>query len=74
MNTLNSVTNVLFTEFAKLGKSIAVSTDGNILVIKSGSADTRILNWETMSMDSILDTARNLVLKENYRGNVILHG
>lgn len=74
MNTIDNVTNVLFNEFSKSGKYIAVSADGNVLHIKSGTSDTRILNWETTPISSILETARNLVLKENHRGNVLLHG
>ena len=74
MNTINSITNLLFTEFAKLGKPVVVTVDNNVLLIKVNNADTRILNWETMSPNSILETAKSLVLKENYKGNVLLHG
>lgn len=74
MNTIDTVTNIIFNEFAKSGKYIAVSAEGNILHIKSGTSDTRILNWETTPISSILETARNLVIKENYKGNVLLHG
>jgi hypothetical protein len=74
MNTLDNITNTLFSEFSKMGKYVSVSADGNVLYIKSGTSDTRILNWETVPVSSILETARSLVLKENYKGNVLLHG
>jgi hypothetical protein len=45
-----------------------------VLVIKVGKADTRIMNWQNLSTDSILEMARGLVLQENYKGNVLLHG
>jgi hypothetical protein len=74
MNTIDSITNILFTEFSKLGKPVVVTVDNNVLLIKVNNADTRILNWESMSPNSILETAKSLLLKENYKGNVLLHG
>lgn len=74
MNNLNNITSLLFTEFSKTGKTVAVHTEANYLVIKVGNADTRIMNWETMTPDSILEIAKSLVIRENYKGNVLLHG
>lgn len=74
MTKLNDISDLLFSEFSKTGKVVAIHTEGSYLVIKVGSADTRIMNWENMSPNSILDIAKSLVLKENYRGNVLLHG
>jgi hypothetical protein len=74
MNTINNITNMLFTEFSKMGKTVIVHAENNILYIKSGNSDTRILNWEQVSLESILDTARSLVLKENYKGKQMLFG
>jgi hypothetical protein len=74
MNTIDNITNMLFTEFSKMGKTVIVHAQDNVLYIKSGNSDTRILNWENVSVDTILDTARNLVLKENFKGKQMLFG
>jgi hypothetical protein len=74
MTTLNNITSLLFSEFSKTGKTVAVHTEGNYLVLKVGNADTRIMNWEGMSADSILEVAKSLVIQENYKGSVLLHG
>ena len=75
MNTLNEITTAIFNEFNNIGlKPVSLHTEGNVLVIKIGNADTRILNWEFMSVSSIIDIARGLTLQENYKGNVLLHG
>lgn len=74
MNNINSISSVLFTEFAKIGKFVAVHAEGNVLIVKVGNADTRIMNWEMMSNEQILDIAKGLVIKENYKGSVLLHG
>jgi hypothetical protein len=74
MNTINNITSMLFSEFSKTGKTVAVHTEANFLVIKVGNADTRIMNWETMTPDSILEVAKILVIRENFKGNVLLHG
>lgn len=74
MNTLDNISNLLFKEFSKMGKSVIVHAENNILYIKSGNSDTRILNWETVSLESILDTAKSLVLKENFKGVQMLFG
>jgi len=74
MNNINSISSVLFTEFAKMGKYVAVHAEGNILVVKVGDADTRIMNWETMPATSILEIAKGLTIKESFRGSTLLHG
>ena len=75
MNTINEITNAIFAEFSKTGqKPISLHTEGSVLVIKIGNADTRILNWEFISVSSIVEIARGLTLQENYKGNVLLHG
>ena len=74
MNTINSISSVLFQEFAKLGQFVAVHAEGNVLVVKVGNSDTRILNWETMPSGSILDIAKGLTIKESYKGSTLLHG
>jgi hypothetical protein len=74
MTNINEITNAIFTELGSTSKSIAVHNEGKILVIKVGDIDTRIMNWEMMSVSSILDIAKGLVLKENFKGNVLLHG
>jgi len=72
--SINEVTNAIFSELASCNKPVAVHSENNVLVVKVGEADTRIMNWQSMSVSSILDIARSLVLKENYKGNVLLHG
>ena len=74
MINLTDISDAIFTELASCQKPVAVHTESNVLVIKVGKADTRIMNWQTMSVSSILDIARGLTLKENFNGNVILHG
>lgn len=74
MNNLNDVSSLIFSEFSKTGKSVAVHAESNVLVIKVGNADTRILNWQNLPIQNILETARSLVLQENFKGQVILHG
>jgi hypothetical protein len=74
MNNINNVSSVLFAEFAKMGKFVAVHAEDNILIVKVGNADTRIMNWESMSNQQILDIAKGLVIKENYKGSILLHG
>jgi hypothetical protein len=72
--TLNEISNAIFAELSTSTKPVAVHAEGNILVIKVGLADTRIMNWQNISVKSILEIARNLTLQENYNGNVLLHG
>lgn len=71
---INEISKAIFASLSVCNKPVAVHSEGNILVIKVGNADTRIMNWQTMSLDSILETAKSLVLQENYKGNVLLHG
>jgi len=72
--TLNEITTAIFNELASNNKPIVVHSENNILKIKVGEAETSIMYWETMSISSILNIARGLLLKENYKGNVLLHG
>jgi|APGre2960657423_1045063.scaffolds.fasta_scaffold49738_2 hypothetical protein len=72
--TINEVSNAIFTELASCSKPVAVHSENNVLIVKVGEADTRIMNWQAMSVSAILDIAKSLVLKENYKGNVLLHG
>lgn len=74
MNTIDNISALLFTEFAKSGKTVAIHNEGAYLIIKIGSAQTRIMNWESLNPKSILDMAKGLVLKEDYQGSVLLHG
>ena len=64
----------IFRELKNCNKPVSVHLEYNILVIKVGDADTRLMNWETMTPMSILSIASGLVLQENYKGNVLLHG
>lgn len=72
--TLNEVTNAIFNELGGNNKPIAVHSENNILKIKVGESETSIMYWESMTLASILTIARGLVLKETYKGNVLLHG
>jgi hypothetical protein len=72
--TINEVSQAIFTELASCNKPVAVHSENNVLIVKVGEADTRIMNWQSMSVLAILDIAKSLVLKENYKGNVLLHG
>jgi hypothetical protein len=74
MNNLNQISNAIFTELATSKKPVSVHSEGNILVVKVGDADTRIMNWQSLSVNSILEIAKSLTLQENYKGNVLLHG
>jgi len=74
MININDISDAIFTELAGSTKPVSVHTESNVLVIKVGSADTRIMNWQNMSVPSILDIAKSLTLKENYNGNVLLKG
>lgn len=74
MSSINEISNAIFTELSTSTKPVAVHSEGNVLVVKVGDADTRIMNWQTMSVNAILDIAKSLVIKENYKGNVLLHG
>jgi hypothetical protein len=74
MNNLNQISNAIFTELATSKKPVTVHSEGNILVVKVGDADTRIMNWQSLSVNSILEIAKSLTLQENYKGNVLLHG
>jgi len=74
LNDINTVSSLLFTEFSKLGKYVAVHAEGNILHIKLQNSQTRILNWQTVPLEEILSTAKGLTLNENYKGSVLLHG
>lgn len=74
MNNINQITSLIFSELGKGGKSVAVHSEGNVLVIKLEKAETRILNWQTTPVQSILETAKSLTLKENYGGDILLHG
>lgn len=74
MNNINEISNAIFTELATLQKPVTVHSEGNVLIVKVGNADTRIMNWQSMSVTSILEIAKSLTLQENYKGNVLLHG
>jgi hypothetical protein len=74
MNNINTVSTALFTEFAKLGKYVSVHAEGNVLSIRVGNSDVKIMNWETVTIDSILESARGLTLKEEFKHRSILLG
>lgn len=74
MINITDISDAIFTELASCKKPVAVHTEANVLVIKVGNADTRIMNWQTMPVHSILDIAKSLTLKENFNGNILLHG
>jgi hypothetical protein len=74
ISTINEISNAIFAGLSVCNKPIAVHSEGNVLVVKVGKADTRIMNWQSMSVESILEIAKGLVLQENYKGNVLLHG
>jgi hypothetical protein len=74
LNDINTVSNLLFTEFAKIGKYVAVHAENNILFIKVNKSETRILNWQSVAPEEILNTAKGLAITENYKGSVLLHG
>jgi hypothetical protein len=74
MNNINQITSVIFNELGKNGKSVTVHSEGNVLVIKLDKSETRILNWQTTPVQSILETAKSLTLKENFGGDILLHG
>jgi hypothetical protein len=74
MNNLENVSSRIFTEFGSTGKSVLVHSEGNVLVVRVGNSETRIFNWQTTPIESILESTRSLTIKENYKGNVILHG
>lgn len=74
MNNINEISNAIFTELATSQKPVTVHSEGNVLIVKVGNADTRIMNWQSMSVNSILEIAKSLTLQENYKGNVLLHG
>jgi hypothetical protein len=74
MNTLDDISHSIFSEFINYGKTVAVHAEGNILIIKIGTNESRIMNWESTARSTILDIARGLVLRENYKGNALLLG
>jgi hypothetical protein len=74
MSKLDNISAILFAELGKAGKPVAIHNEGNFLVLKVGSSDTRIMNWHSMSPDAILEIAKSLVIQENFKGNVLLHG
>lgn len=74
MNNIETVSSRIFTEFGSTGKSVLVHSEGNVLVVRVGNSETRIFNWQTTPIESILESTRSLTIKENYKGNVILHG
>jgi len=74
MSKLDNISAILFSELGKSGKTVAIHTEGNFLVLKVGSSDTRIMNWDSMAPDAILEIAKSLVIQENFKGNVLLRG
>lgn len=74
MNNIETVSSRIFMEFGSTGKSVLVHSEGNVLVVRVGNSETRIFNWQTTPIESILESTRSLTIKENYKGNVILHG
>lgn len=74
MSKLDNISAILFSELGKAGKPVAIHTEGNFLVLKVGSSDTRIMNWSSMTSEAILEIAKSLVIQENFKGNVLLHG
>lgn len=74
MNNINQITTLIFNEFGRSGKTVALHNEGNYLLIKIDKSETRIMNWQNTPIETILETARSLTLKENFGGNILLHG
>ena len=74
MNNIDQITSLIFNEMMASGKNVVVNNDGNVLHVKVGTAETRILNWQSMTPESIIQNVKSLVLRENYNGDVLLHG
>jgi hypothetical protein len=74
MNNIDQITSLIFNEMMASGKNVIVNNDGNVLHVKVGTAETRILNWQSMTPESIIQNVKSLVLRENYTGDVLLHG
>lgn len=74
MNNIEQITSLIFNEMMSSGKNVIVNNDGNILHVKVGTVETRILNWQSMTPESIIQNVKSLVLRENYNGDVLLHG
>lgn len=74
MNNLENISNRIFGEFGATAKSLAVHSEGNVLVIRVNKSESRIFNWQNTPVENILETVRSLTLKENYNGSTLLHG
>lgn len=72
MVTINSLLSKILKEFSSTKKPVAVKTEGNVLVIKIDKAETRIVNWQTLTEKEIIETARGLVT-ENFSGRILLN-
>ncbi len=74
MNNIDQITSLIFNEMMTSGKNVVVNNDGNVLHVKVGTSETRILNWQSMTPESIIQNVKSLVLRENYNGDILLHG
>ena len=69
MVTLHQVTQCLFG--ANLGVS-SVHSDGKLLVVRSGTKETHINNWETLNLESIEQSVRGSSINEKNHSNKVL--
>jgi hypothetical protein len=73
MFEINSLTARIFKEFSGSKSPVAVYSEGEILVIKVGGGETRLMNWRTMTQEEVVRIAKGLVLKEGTSGPVLLN-
>lgn len=74
MFQLNALTGKILKEFAGCKKPIGIHTEGNLLIIRCGTAETRLVNWQNMTEQEIIDMTRSFVLSEKAtNGKVLLN-
>ena len=68
MITLDQVTQALFAE----NRATSIHSDGAMLIVSRGAKETRINNWQAMTVDQIRNAVNGSSINENINGNKIL--
>ncbi len=71
MNTIESITRRLLTEFGD--KPITIRTETDVLIIRAAGAETRFCNWQHVALEEIVHSVRGC-LNESTGGKVLLRG
>ena len=71
--TIETVTQALAREFGAT-TPFSVFTEGNVLVLRVNGVSAQIHNWQLVSINEIVRTAKGVTLKESAGGRTLING